>query len=257
MKRLVSAASLVVLLIAISAMAAWAKGPANVSMTIHNLSTSAPGFTNGFQSDMYASANVSQVCVFCHTPHGGRIDGPLWNRNLPAAIGAFTHYSSYTLSNSVIGAAGRAVGDESRLCMSCHDGSATLDHLINPPNEIGANPVNVAGGPPNQAIQFIPEVAGGVIGNLSDDHPISFSYDSVVGQALYGGAGGRAGELHTIVEAKTAGVRFFGGNNRVECSSCHDPHVNYNADEGGNSAYAPFLITPNAGSNLCRACHNK
>lgn len=249
MKRLGMATSLVVVLIVVSAMVAWAKGPANVSKTIHNLSTNAPPDAWG---NIFYASNSEQVCVFCHTPHGGRLEGPLWNRNLPAATGVFTHYSSTTLSNSVIGVSGRAVGDESRLCLSCHDGSATLDHLINPPNELDGNPVLIMGDP-DVAIQGPP--AGGVIGNLSDDHPISFSYDSVVGQALYAIGGGRAGEMHTVAEARAAGTRFFGANNRVECSSCHDPHVDYSAT--GNPAYAPFLITPNAGSNLCRACHNK
>lgn len=249
MKRLVMAMSLVVLLMVASAMVAWAKGPANVSATIHNLSTSAP-------TAWYYSDNVSEICVFCHTPHGGRIEGPLWNRDLPAATGVFTHYSSATLSNAVIGASGRAVGDESRLCMSCHDGSATLDHLINSPAEIEAsgNPVYINGGI-NQAIVDVPDVQDGVIGNLSDDHPISFSFTAVQGQALYAVGGAREGEMHTLAEAKLAGVRFFGATNRVECSSCHDPHVDYSAT--GNPSYAPFLITPNAGSNLCLACHNK
>jgi len=242
---------LILTFVLLFAVSAWAKGTPNVSNTIHNLSTYN---TTWLTTPSYVSDNVEQVCVFCHTPHGGRLEGPLWNRNLSTQ--AVTHYSSATLSNGVIGLPGRAVGDESRLCLSCHDGSATLDHLINPPNEIEGTGFNVAiNGGYNQPIQDVPDVQDGVIGNLSDDHPISFSYDLVVGQGLYGAGGARPGELHTVGEAVTAGVRFFGANNRVECSSCHDPHVDYSA--AGNPAYAPFLITPNAGSNLCRACHNK
>lgn len=249
MKRSVTVTGLSIFFMVVSVAFAWAKGPANVANTIHNLSASAPTF-------FYYSDNVSQICVFCHTPHGGRIDGPLWNRNLPAANG-FTHYSSETLtleSADPANTTGRNVGDESRLCLSCHDGSATLDHLINPPNEVDPDPVYINGGI-NQAIVDVPDVQDGVIGNLSDDHPISFSYDTVVGQGIYGVGGARAGELHSTNDALMAGVRFFGANNRVECSSCHDPHVDYSP--AGNPAYAPFLIKPNAGSNLCRACHNK
>ena len=33
----------------------------------------------------------------------------------------------------------------------------------------------------------------------------------------------------------------------IECASCHDPHAN-----PGNM----FLRAPNAGSNLCQACHS-
>lgn len=249
MKRLVTVASLVVMLVVAFTMVAWAKGPARVFNTIHNLSTEAPPDKNGV---VFYSSNTTEVCVFCHTPHGGRLEGPLWNRNLPAATGAFTHYSSSTLSNAVIGASGRAVGDESRLCLSCHDGSATLDHLVNPPNELGATPLVVDS---TSILPLADGKQGGLIGNLTDDHPISFSYDAVHAQALYGVGGGRAGQLHTVPEALVAGVRFFGSGNRVECSSCHDPHVDYS--NAGDPDYAPFLITPNGGSNLCLACHNK
>lgn len=233
----------------------WAKGPANVTNTIHNLSTSAP-FIPESGAVLYSSSNVTEVCVFCHTPHGGLTEGPLWNRNLPSASG-FTHYSSTSLSDDMKAyAVNRNVGDESRLCLSCHDGVLTLDHLINPPNEINGAPVDV-NGVVDPVIYDVPSTkADAVIGyDLSDDHPISFSYDNIIDQTLYT-SGGRVGELHTVPEALAAGVRFFAPGNRIECSSCHDPHVDYMAGTG-NPAYDPFLITPNAGSNLCRACHNK
>jgi predicted CXXCH cytochrome family protein len=39
----------------------------------------------------------------------------------------------------------------------------------------------------------------------------------------------------------------------MECSSCHDPHVDYVAD----ADYTPFLIRPNDRSKLCLTCHIK
>jgi hypothetical protein len=60
-------------------------------------------------------------------------------------------------------------------------------------------------------------------------------------------------KLHTVAAAQAAGVRFFGATNFVECSTCHDPHVDYFTAPD----YTPFLITPNTGSNLCLACHIK
>jgi hypothetical protein len=61
--------------------------------------------------------------------------------------------------------------------------------------------------------------------------------------------------LDTVANAQADGVRFFGATNYIECSTCHDPHVNYSAS--GDPAYTPFLITPNTNSNLCLACHIK
>ena len=247
----------------------WAKGQAGVSNTIHNLST-----TN--LAGVYAS-NTDEVCVFCHTPHGGNLNGPLWNRNLPGA-GSFTHYNSATLTlTSLAGmTASRTVNDESLLCMSCHDGSIALDHLLNDPNSLGgadiyfplfgANDMEIIDLNPNPG----PRIGGSPgnssgSGDLTDDHPISFSYQAVQSQAIYQG-GARDGELRdigttsdptTALGWKGEGVRFFGSDYRVECSSCHDPHVDYVSGVNNPKNYKPFLIRPNSGSDLCLACHNK
>ena len=45
-------------------------GPSKVSVGSHNLSTSGPS-PFGYNTD------EDQICVFCHTPHGGTLDGPL------------------------------------------------------------------------------------------------------------------------------------------------------------------------------------
>lgn len=241
------------LVLAVVASSALAKGTPGVTNTIHNLSTSSPAY----YFPAYVSDNVSEVCVFCHTPHGGRTEGPLWNRDLPNQ--AFTHYSSTTLTQTGgLEDTGRAVNDESRLCLACHDGSLTLDHLINPPNELNGNPVLI-NSDTDQGIVFVPGVGGGNIGDgspgndLSNDHPISFSYDDVWSDPIYQPSGARDGELRRWDTAEGRGVRFFGPEKRVECSSCHDPHVDYILDPD----YTPFLITPNRGSNLCLACHDK
>lgn len=239
----------------------WAvQGPMDVSKTRHNLSSTLDA-TNLPGADYFSASNEDEVCIFCHTPHGGTMNTPLWNRALPT--GAFTHYTSSTLT-STVGAANRAVSPESLLCMSCHDGVTAMNSIINNSNRTGAAPDTAA-----NLVPMFGLTTGGAIGsiiiggvlqpdtrNLSDDHPISFSYLLALGD-------GNATNLHTLQDAKNAGVRFFGPEvanstgSRVECSSCHDPHVNYTAANGGNAAYSPFLITPNTGSALCLACHIK
>lgn len=247
------ASLIVLLLLLLCAAGAWAKGPADVSNTIHNLSTTAPYI-------YYRSANETQICIFCHTPHGGVLDGPLWNRSL--TTGTWTHYNSASLSSAITDV-NRPLSDESMLCMACHDGSISVFHVINQSSigqptsafYVGSDDVKIVGlfdGNVGARIGATPSNTGAT-GDLSDDHPISFSYTAVLAGGEYGTGGAKENQLHSVVDAETADVRFFGSDKRVECSSCHDPHVDYE----NNPEYTPFLIRPNSGSGLCLACHNK
>ncbi|AMV73357.1 putative extracellular tetraheme cytochrome c [Desulfuromonas sp. DDH964] len=259
MKKLVSGLVVSGCLLLLCSGLAFAKGTAGVANTWHNLSTTGP--VAGMAS--YAT-NEDEVCIFCHTPHGGNTTGPLWNRSLPGAS-TYTQYNSVTLSSYLQGlSASRPVNDESLLCLSCHDGTISVNHLLNTSNDIGIPETTfVMMGDPTDTHIINLGAGGPNLGtDLSDDHPISFSYDSVLGDAIYQPGGARVGQLRSVgttVDITSAlgwqgeGVRFFGADHRVECSSCHDPHVDYIT----NTAYRPFLIRPNTGSALCLACHNK
>lgn len=263
MKQIIKSTVVIGLLLGMTC-TAWGKGISGVANTVHNLSsTNTTGST-------YAADNVDQVCVFCHTPHGGDLIAPLWNHSLPDAS-TFTHYNSATVSSYLAGlSVSRNISDESLLCMACHDGSVAVDHLINDPNSLNGASITIFFGQQDVDIRGIFGNPAGRIGgalgaantsgNLSDDHPISFSYDSVLLDPMYSPAGPKDGHLRTVNEAETwgsEGVRFWGTNNRVECSTCHDPHVDYVSGINAPKDYTPFLIRPNDGSNLCLACHNK
>lgn len=232
---------------------AFARGPAAVSNTVHNLSTTAP-IDPVFLTAFYKS-NEDEVCIFCHTPHGGSLTGPLWNHTLTAA--SFTHYNSATLS-SQIGATNRPPSSESLLCLSCHDGTVSVYSMYNTSNDIG-QPYNENVGPGSEDTRIAYQWGAGegadLTTDLSDDHPISFSYNAVINNIPYSAGQSKAGQLRDTGVATGAGIRFFGATQRVECSSCHDPHVDYVS--AGNTGYAPFLVTTNSGSKLCLACHNK
>ena len=261
----------------------FASGPPGIQYTAHNLSN---------PNSNYKGADEDEICIYCHTPHGGSLTGPLWNRPTavdanPAsggiygavdlkAAGYFTHYNSATLTAAARGN-NRAVNDESLLCMTCHDGTIAVNRVLNVSNRTAPDPtypttrirndfdtwapvVSVSGFPavPGPAIgDSLAKIALGDNpgGDLSDDHPISFNYTAAQGADI---------GLHTLGDAQTAGVRFFGGN-RVECSTCHDPHVDYgdltmgspNAGDANYTKYAPFLIMSNEASALCLACHIK
>ncbi len=235
---------ILVLLTILSGTSALAvKGPPGVSVGSHNLSGSSPN--PGYQTD------EPEICVFCHTPHGASSAGPLWNK--PLTGGPFTHYTVDMINNGdLLENPNRTVSNQSLLCLSCHDGTASVNTVINLPNTRSTPITTSASG--DSFTPILPGFMGSPFQpaldtDLTNDHPISFSYDTAKADLNL------APKLRTVAQAQTAGVRFFGAGNYVECSTCHDPHVNYSAS--GDPAYTPFLITPNTGSALCFACHVK
>ena len=92
-------------------------------------------------------AGTSEVCIFCHTPHGSNpvVGGqaPLWNRRVPNFED--TDFQVYTAPNLEQGTAGKPVGI-SLACLSCHDGTIALDAIINAPGSGGFLVNNLAVG---------------------------------------------------------------------------------------------------------------
>jgi len=192
-----------------------APGHATVSATKHNLSASGPGTLK--------ATTESQICLFCHVPHNASPSGQLWNRGASAA--SYTPYTSST-RKSVAGQPNGA----SLLCLSCHDGTIALGQLVNP-----ATAISMAGG-----ATTIPAGKTNLGINLSDDHPVSFVYDAALRAAR-----GELADPATLV--KPSKVRLDAGN-RLQCTSCHDPH---------DSTNPKFLVVANAASALCQTCHIK
>ena len=244
-----------------------AKGPANVANGVHNLSVDGVDPYWGSEqwgTSLYAT-DEDQVCVFCHTPHGGSLIAPLWNKSAPTS--AWSHYNSATMSIDPGLSVGRAPNSESLICLACHDGSLSVNHVTNLPNDRNGALIESWGG--DDDVRIYADIITGDPGRrigaskansagegiLSDDHPISFSYNQVLASDDYKSTGSKYQTLKSVTAAEDNGngVRFFTGDNNVECSSCHDPHVDYISDP----AYSPFLIMPNSGSALCLACHTK
>lgn len=183
---------------------------ASIMASKHNLSATGPGTIK--------ATSEGEVCVFCHVPHNARAAGPLWNRDQPAGP-----YTPYTSSTRKITSPGQPTG-ASLLCLSCHDGTIALGKI----SSRAAN-VAMAGGKSNFAVgdqSFIGT-------DLSDDHPVSFLYSSVLGNT----------ELRS-----PSGVVKLDASGQMQCTSCHSPHDNANGK---------FLVVNNTGSALCRNCHNK
>lgn len=182
--------------------------------TKHNLSISGPGPVK--------SATEGEICVFCHAPHHARRDIPyLWNRSESTAN--YIPYQSSTLHATV----GQPTG-ASKLCLSCHDGTIALGALLTRPQE-----VPFVGG-----IRFIPEGRAKLGTDLSDDHPVSFVYDSAL-----------AVSNPELADPSVLPPQIrLDSNRELQCTGCHDPHQN---------SFGKFLVMSNQYSGLCTSCHDK
>jgi len=243
---------------------------AGIADSKHNLGSTGTG--NSFDG-------TGEICVFCHTPHGGDTAAPvpLWNRNL----GTNTYQTYDQLGTSSLDGAVANVGSVSIACLSCHDGTQALDAVINEPGSgltvAGFNTGNWTGN-----VDPDGTLANGVITNigtdLRNDHPIGIQYGGggITSSNTNGATNDTdfwqptpvvvAGALTTwYIEASGNSVRDkedvilftrpsgdFGGGATVEpsveCASCHDPHTTTNQT---------FLRVTNVGSKICLTCHDK
>ena len=169
---------------------------------------------------------TSEICVVCHTPHNASTvtDAPLWNHTVTSAT--FTPYPDTGTLDATVG----QPAGVSLLCLSCHDGTVGIDAF-------GDNtpvPTMITG--------------DALLGtDLSNDHPISFTYDAALATA--------DGELFdpTTTSSGLGGnidvdMLFGAGNDQLQCASCHDVH---------NDTNNPFLRKANTNSALCLTCHDK
>jgi len=177
----------------------------------HNLSATGPG-------DVRA-ATEQEVCIFCHTPHNASPIQPLWNRNLP--VSAYTIYSS----NALDARPGQPTG-ASKMCLSCHDGTIALGSVVSR-DEI----IQMALG-----ITTLPPGSSNLGTDLSDDHPISFRFDSSL----------VAKDPHLVPPSQLPDSVRLDANQELQCTSCHEPH---------NNVYGSFMVMPNNDAALCRSCH--
>jgi hypothetical protein len=148
----------------------------------HNLGA---GNSTGGTPNGGAQANHSnqtgEICVFCHTPHGGDTGAavPLWNRNLSAAS-TYTRYSDAGGTGTTTFDAQEApVGSVSIACLSCHDGTQALDSMINAPgsgNQWPGTSTMTGTDIDGTTGKLDPQIIQNLGTDLSNDHPISMQY---------------------------------------------------------------------------------
>lgn len=203
----------------------------DVASTKHNLSISSGGNdpTSG-----NALVDYGEICVSCHTPHGGQVSAPLWNRNFSSATYQMYDASHSSTIDMTVDAQPTGV---SMACLSCHDGTIGLDVIINAPNSFGGT---IPGTTPG--VNTMPSGSNALLDvDLRNDHPISIVYDPVADPAF-----------NPVSSIQTAGLRLFTDPSspgaKVQCASCHNPH---------NDTFSPLLRITNSSSNLCTTCHIK
>ena len=219
---------MLLLTIALVLVAAGVASAAGIVGTAHDMRT-------------YFSNGTTQVCVYCHTPHmpAGRTQDPLWNHTL-STQGSYGVYASSTMNAAPVAMTGTD-GSVGSLCMSCHDGTVAVNALWKAPTDAPVGSTrNATGTAVLNASNQIASTAGGYIGtDLSNDHPVNFTYDAaLIGQDK---------ALQPVATVVAAGLPLFTGSS-VQCATCHNVHDNTNV---------PFLRMSNAASALCTTCHIK
>lgn len=254
-------------LVVASAVIGATSAMAGITDTKHNLAAGS--------GNTITSVYEDQLCIFCHTPHGADADyagAPLWNKE---AGGTMT-YQMYgatiygTVATDALDNNVTEPNSPSRVCLSCHDGVSAINSIVNTGGSgaIANFYAAISGQPDNNTTAFhmpwnqitnigdtnssLPDTV-----NLTNDHPISVKYNVNAASLRATSTGLNTAWGGAAVEWTVSGIAYTDDSktiadilrsDRVECVSCHDPHL----------SNVTFLRTPsNAGSKLCLTCHNK
>jgi len=203
---------------------AIAAGLGTLAFNKHNLTSVGPGPVKATTND--------GVCTFCHTPHNANLasNAPLWNQTSAAASTIYTTYQSSTTKSIAANTPFPQPDGSSLYCLSCHDGVNAINSTVSRGIISMAATANLTGG------KLTPGVNSNLGKDLSDDHPISFTYPTAQSELLAAAS----------FPAASGKVKLFGG--KMQCITCHDSHDDTNGK---------FLVISNSGSALCEACHLK
>ncbi|MBI4817254.1 MAG: hypothetical protein HY791_13410 [Deltaproteobacteria bacterium] len=191
-------------------LAAPAAAQEGIERSKHNLSYTGRGVR---------SAEEVEICKFCHRTHQPALD-------LSKTAAALSGYQAIELAS--------VPGRGSRSCLACHDGTMAFARAIEQPL-VGTTirPLELLTPPVLPPVPPLsPSLPTVSPPDLRRSHPVGIS-------------------ATRSLESRLSGERLkLGAGNRVECTSCHDPHVESRDDTEGK-----FLIRSNRSSALCLECH--
>jgi nitrate/TMAO reductase-like tetraheme cytochrome c subunit len=224
-------------------------------------------FTSGphFLNVRDGSDNVTaESCASCHLPHnaGAKAKILLW---APAmATGSFTTYTgSQGIADGTAVAAPTTADSQAHtyLCLSCHDATAATANFTGAGrffNTVFTGTLSDGSTTPSQPDNTeMTLITGTGTGNgsgvtdLSDDHPVNFSYpatgtepvgyEDIVNVGLGSSDGGTTFDLVAL-------PLYGSSSDEMQCSTCHEPH-----DQ--NLTGAKFYLRGSAVEDLCTTCH--
>ena len=181
---------------------------------VHNLGPGGKSPITGARPDF---------CAYCHAPHSGLKVG-LWNQKLTTK--SYTMYTSSTEKNRGMQP---KLGSDSNACLSCHDGTVAVGDTV-------AYGQVATHGSMNAQDVFA--------ANMQPSHPFSLvlplkdNIDLAASLAAHGKTADPTGAVTLI-------------NGNVECTSCHNPHVQAKDPVSWN-----FLVKNSSSGQLCMACHD-
>ncbi len=237
-----------------------------LAMAATLVSAQAPGTgIRGTAHDFSSSGGGVGLCTFCHTPHRGIGTRLLWNHTLSTATYTWQDIEE-TIGGTRLPTIDQSWTGPTKFCLSCHDGSVAIGDvnwwLARKPPVL--NPERHDTGPFNVG------ATGGILGNMSGNHPVAVPYPYQQQRNTYNGV--TTGE-HVIVDEFVADpttvnkIRLFNnqsgnlvvagalrGKTGIECSSCHDPH-------NGSTVEDVYFIRGRLRGNslpyICLKCHAK
>ncbi len=192
------------------------------------------GTPHDMSGQTWNTGTTNKLCGTCHVPHNSMTiaQAPLWSHDTTTA--AYTMYTN-AVSSTFNATPGTRPDGNSKLCLSCHDGTVALNDFI------GAQaPVSGTIG-----VEY-PGTTALVGTNLSNDHPISFTYDATLA-TTDGGLYNPVTKLSGLTPAGHIDDDMLYGH-KMQCASCHNPH---------NNTFTNFQRMSNNSSELCLTCHNK
>lgn len=201
-----------------------------------------------------------EPCVMCHSPHSGTGEYPAWNRDQGPQTYTMYNSPSYDMNDFNTGPQ-----EPSSLCLVCHNG--VFSGLVNYPGP-GSHTNE------NYDYEMNPTFWAMLDTDLSNEHPISFTYDPALDSSQDNNGfpdpvpcpdapwrGWIPGDQGSLTYPLYGSGTTTAPTDQFECSTCHAVHdtVAYPGKQmvGGKSVGTQvfFLRTSNAGSALCDDCH--
>jgi predicted CXXCH cytochrome family protein len=184
-------------------------------------------------------ASGGEICKPCHTPHNAvdvTVSDRLWAHTLSTASYTVHAGRNYTTGALDIGqsASQTEMDRQSRLCLSCHDGTVALDAFAGKMADAqwGDSTANLGS-------------------DLLNDHPVGGKTKYDTSKPYYKALADPAKGTVTIL-GTSGTLPLVKANNgtdwSISCLTCHNAH---------GAGYSSLLRGDNAGSNLCLSCHNK